>query len=388
MPDSPEKNQDIRINTLKKNRSILKEYFKKGSIPTESNFADLIDSMLNQDEDNISKLPNEPLKITANAADELLLNFYTMENNEEKLTWQVKQKHDEKAGLSISDVGQSRLFIEKDNGNVGIGTILPDGNKLRVEGGPISTNGNLHTQRGRLAFSNTAGDPNHTIYNNCNNIDGEGAWDGMKMNVYAGLDVRVGDAVKNKPLSALRIDTSGNIGIGTTAPLAKLQIVDGAIMPSAGNNESSGILFPRDPGGGGGDRAWMRYYSRGGESMTLAIGIENDPADHISLMSSGNVGIGTIEPQSKLHVEGNLQVNGNLFERLEIIRCQGRGDWTAADHPIMQYFKNKLSGRPVGTMLRAIQDNPGWRGHYWQGWVDADGRIRVIHNYHNTPHVI
>ncbi len=41
---------------MKKNRSILKEYFKKGAIPTEASFGDLIDSMLIQEEDNIDKL--------------------------------------------------------------------------------------------------------------------------------------------------------------------------------------------------------------------------------------------------------------------------------------------------------------------------------------------
>ena len=52
----------------------------------------------------------------------------------------------------------------------------------------------------------------------------------------------------------------------------------------------------------------------------------------------------------------------------------------------MQYFKEKLSGKPKGTMIRAIQDNPRWKGHYWQGWVGADSTIRVVHNNHNTPH--
>ena len=85
---------------MKKNRSTLKDYFKKGAIPTESNFADLIDSMLNQEEDNISKLPNDPLKITAIGVDEALVNFYRVENNAEQLSWQVKQKLGGVAGLT------------------------------------------------------------------------------------------------------------------------------------------------------------------------------------------------------------------------------------------------------------------------------------------------
>ncbi len=56
--------------------------------------------------------------------------------------------------------------------------------------------------------------------------------------------------------------------------------VDGAIVPGAGNSETKGIMFPKDPCGGSGDAAWIRYYSdprRGGkENMTLEIGIAND----------------------------------------------------------------------------------------------------------------
>lgn len=118
---------------MKKNRSTLKDYFKKGAIPTEANFADLIDSMLNQEEDSIAKLPNDPLKITAIGVDEALVNFYRIDKNAEQLSWQVKQKLGGVAGLSISDAVGSRLFIENGTGNIGIGTTTP-GAKLEVSG--------------------------------------------------------------------------------------------------------------------------------------------------------------------------------------------------------------------------------------------------------------
>jgi hypothetical protein len=87
----------------------------------------------------------------------------------------------------------------------------------------ISTSvGNLHTNRGRLAFSSTATDVNHTIYNNYLNIDGEGVWDGMKMNVYNGLNIRVGNAGAT---SALYIDNVGNVAVGNTSPQSKLHVM-------------------------------------------------------------------------------------------------------------------------------------------------------------------
>ena len=110
---------------MKKNRSTLKDYFKKGAIPTEANYADLIDSMLNQEEDNLNKLPNDPLRVTATGTEEALFNFYQAEQSQEKPTWQVKQKPGGKSGLSIGDETGSRLFIESGSDKIGIGTTTP-----------------------------------------------------------------------------------------------------------------------------------------------------------------------------------------------------------------------------------------------------------------------
>jgi hypothetical protein len=110
--------------------------------------------------------------------------------------------------------------------------------------------------------------------------------------------------------------TKGNVGIGTANPQAKLQVGDGAIMPSVGNSPDRGIMFPPNPGDGGGDAAWIRYYRRGqtGEATTLEIGISDNTDDHIALMSSGNVGIGTTDPQGKLDVRGDIRAgNSDIY---------------------------------------------------------------------------
>lgn len=106
--------------------------------------------------------------------------------------------------------------------------------------------------------------------------------------------------------------TSGNVGIGTTTPAASLQVVGGAIMPAVGNTATAGIQFPSDPGGGTGDRAYIRYFARTSESMTLLLGTENDTDDHIAVVPGGNFGVGTITPSSKLHVIGTANVTANL----------------------------------------------------------------------------
>src|SRR6185503_14586841 len=53
------------MDVTTRNRKELKSYFVKNSIPTESNFAELIDSLLNQKDDGLVKLPGNPLSVEA-----------------------------------------------------------------------------------------------------------------------------------------------------------------------------------------------------------------------------------------------------------------------------------------------------------------------------------
>src|SRR5271165_4501127 len=90
--------------------------------------------------------------------------------------------------------------------------------------------------------------------------------------------------------------------------------------------------------------------------------------------------------------EPTLAVAGYMSERLDVIDTKGLNDWKVQNHPIMKYFSGRLTGKPTGTMLRAIPNyqkdySDDWRGHWWTGWVDATGQIRVIHNYYNTGHI-
>jgi hypothetical protein len=117
---------------------------------------------------------------------------------------------------------------------------------------------------------------------------------------------------------------SNNVGIGTVSPRARLEVSGGAIMPSVGNNNASGIQFPPDPGGGAGDEAFIRYFATGGENTKLMIGINNDPDDSLGLwqagaerltIQNGNVGVGTVTPQGRLDVNGGASDTDALFVR-------------------------------------------------------------------------
>jgi hypothetical protein len=131
----------------KRSRAELKQYFVMNAIPTDQNFAELIDGMLNQKEDGIAKLPGNPLSIEASGDDtsqKKVLHFYKSFADPDP-TWVLslnpRQNPNDpataKPGLSIGDsAGNSRLFIDRDTSKLGLGTITPRG-KLDVPQGDV-----------------------------------------------------------------------------------------------------------------------------------------------------------------------------------------------------------------------------------------------------------
>jgi hypothetical protein len=132
--------------------------------------------------------------------------------------------------------------------------------------------------------------------------------------------------------SAFYLNQSGNIGIGTTAPAEKLNVVNGSMnvqtnssFSVAGNLLLSGnsnlgpfIVGNTDSQGNSTvNAAAMRAtYSALGfvvsSSSATPAGTARSFTDRLIVNLSGNVGIGTANPQSTLDVNGNINVSGNI----------------------------------------------------------------------------
>ena len=163
-------------------------------------------------------------------------------------------------------------------GNVGIGTTSPE-NKLHLLTSTTDTTQQLLIQNGSTGDAaikfNISGD---TYSLGIDNSDGD------KFKLSAG-NLGTNDRVV--------IDSSGNVGIGTTSPGAKLD-VNGVIKVSNVGSDKK-LQFTRTGG---------KTFSIEHDTSRLYFYNETDTTTLLALANGGNVGIGTASPGSKLHVRG------------------------------------------------------------------------------------
>lgn len=136
----------------KRSRGELKAYFIKKAVPTESQFADLIEAALNQKDDGLVKLAGSPLALQATGEDtstkSALALYRSFSDAAPDWTLSLRPYADPndaqsgKRGFSVSTgTGVSRLFIDQASGNVGVGTVTPAA-RLHVVG-PLRVDGDV-----------------------------------------------------------------------------------------------------------------------------------------------------------------------------------------------------------------------------------------------------
>ncbi|MDD2657655.1 MAG: hypothetical protein PHD04_03295, partial [Candidatus Pacebacteria bacterium] len=218
-------------------------------------------------------------------------------------------------GNLIYGTGLSGTGATLSTGNIGIGTTTPP-SKLSVQGTIAVSSGTVFYPNQSWQINSYDGANGkgvgigYTPDNNGNAIQGliNGSNGNLSINPYA-----------------------GNVGIGTTNPGGKLEVVGDAgansrsvvasvAMGASGNAGSYVIKSTYDTIGGIYDAARMSYYgSVGGyANATNYLGLDiatgaDTWATKLAIVGNGNVGIGTTSPSQSLSVQGNAYVSGSSF---------------------------------------------------------------------------
>jgi hypothetical protein len=203
---------------------------------------------------------------------------------------------------NLAGAYSERLRISSE-GNVGIGTSSPS-EKLTV-------NGNINLPLGKY------------FYSYLENY-GMGTPDSAGLQIFTGStdSIRFGGRDSGTFTERMRIDSAGNVGIGTSSPNTKLDVV-------GSTTNSSGIvdtLRLRNTGVAAGDGAKIQF-TAGTSTSGAGIGsggVALNSADlrfytggnteRMRIDSSGNVGIGTSSPAKKLDVLGEAQISFNSVD--------------------------------------------------------------------------
>ena len=203
-------------------------------------------------------------------------------------------------GFHIDTYSGNAFFIKGSNRYVGIGTTNPlyklhvDDNTayggIFIEGDNapgLTIRDNSGTSESKIYVQSTAGSQGNLRISSDNNNTA----------TTPTIEFLIGNSHK------MRILDSGNVGIGTTSPIGKLEVVttdaNRYIRFKAPNGEERFQFYT----GGTGNASALYMYSSNGTLKNVQIA-----AGGTSYFNAGNVGIGTTTPQSKLQVAGGIQM--------------------------------------------------------------------------------
>lgn len=305
-----------------------------------------------------------------------------------------------------------RFRVKQTTGSTGIGTANPT-QKLDVVGNIIANTGIVYANNTNNAFhGGAAGLFGGAAGWNPSTLGGNGTYiesfeggesggyfaNGDQLTMWApgdgGYILRIFDEdVLPGGAPAVIIDGGGNMGIGigtaVVNPGSRLQVTGGSITPQTGNTPGSGIYFVPNPGGGGGDEAYIRHYVEGGENTKLVIANLNDFDDDISFKT----GL-TANERVQINGLGTVYLNRGVF--FDCNDCGGTnpGDYNLNDGAGGNWGDLSIQGRVLSANSNIHLSPPGGSrvvinssyraaggGTGTTGLDIEDGGIRMRKNY-------
>ena len=159
------------------------------------------------------------------------------------------------------------------------------------------------------------------------------------------------------PTTAVTIDTSQRVGVGTTSP-GNIFDVNGALRSVASSLASSGAGVEVDYGGAGTGIGRVLSYDRTGGTFKQLnfqgqpLVFVNGSSEAMRIDTSGNVGIGTTSPGFKLDVRGAISTGYSSGQGVYYQNLDGTNNYeiynagaTGSGNPILSFYQTGVGER-------------------------------------------
>jgi len=229
---------------------------------------------------------------------------------------------------NASGTQSERMRIDS-SGNVGIGTTTPKtiSGQTHLTINQAATG----TQVAGLTFRIGDGDSGTIVSYPSNG-------EGLRLTTFnADKDITFFKHANSSDTELMRINSSGNVGIGTASPARPLDVNGSMRLPNDSVVEWGGIS--------------AAIY---GSSTSNTLFFKTNSAERIRIDSAGNVGIGTTSPQANVHIADNSVDN---FEGLRIINTKGNAN--APDSSFIRLGITNVGGEKVCSIKALQESNAG-----------------------------